>query len=404
MVKASTTFNITQEPIPPPPPPPPAGFSALLSTDKTSANVNERITWTVTISGGSPPYNVQLRNFNTNETYYSTTTSSTGITGTIAFSREGTFTIYATVTDSTKATAETNRITLTIQSTTQPLSASLSVDKTSTTTDSPVTFTVTISGGRPTYRVQIINSTTNTTISDQFWSSSPATVRVYIQQTGTYTFYAKVIDADNNQATSNTVSVAVSQPSQPLSVSLSASRTSITAGESVSFTITASGGTPNYIAQLRDANTDTVIASTTSFSSSTTVTVRFDTAGTYRIYARVTDSVYTTADSNTVTINVSASTSLSASLSVDKTSVTSGSNIVLTTTISGGRAPYNIKIYMSSSSGRYNNVNIANYDTSQTTTRYTYTLILADTYTFYTRVTDANNNSATTNTVTVRVS
>jgi hypothetical protein len=404
MVKASTTFNVTQEPMPPEPPPPP-GFSALLSTDKTSANVNERITWTITISGGRAPYNVQLRNFSTNEAYFSTTTSSTNITGTIAFSREGTFTIYATVTDSTNATTQTNRVTLTIQATTtQPLSASLSVDKTSTNTDSPVTFTVTINGGRPTYRVQIINSTTNQTISDQFWSSSPATVRVYIQQTGTFTFYAKVIDADNNQATSNTVSVTVSQPTQPLTVSLSANRTSITAGESVSFTITASGGKPNYIAQLRDANTGTVIASTTSFSSSTTVTVRFDNAGTYRIYARVTDSVYTTADSNTVTINVSASASLSASLSVDKTSVTSGSNIVLTTTITGGRAPYNIKIYMSSSSGRYNNVNIANYDTSQTPTTYTYTLILADTYTFYTRVTDANNNSVTTNTVTVRVS
>jgi hypothetical protein len=393
MVRATTTVTVT-EPVPP--------LSASLSTDKVSALVNEYITWTITISGGKAPYTVNLKNFSTGQLYASTQSSTTTVTGRISFSSTGTYSIYAEVNDSSGQSTTTNRVSLTIQSATQPLSASLSANKTSTTTDSPVTFTVTISGGQAYYRVQIINSTTNTIISDQYWSSSPATVSVYLSQTGTFSFYAKVTDANNSTVTTNSVSVTVSQPSQPLSVSLSANRTSITAGESVSFTITASGGKPNYIAQLRDANTGTVIASTTSFSPSTTITVRFDTAGTYRIYARVTDSVYTTADSNTVTIYVSSAVQqLMASLSVDRTSVPAGTSFTLTVSISGGKTPYNIQLYISG--GPFSNALLASGSTSSSTWQYQYMQLYKATYTFYAKVTDANNSTVTTNSVSVTV-
>jgi hypothetical protein len=393
MVRATTTVTVT-EPVPP--------LSASLSTDKVSALVNEYITWTITISGGKAPYTVNLKNFSTGQLYASTQSSTTTVTGRISFSSTGTYSIYAEVKDSSGQSTTTNRVSLTIQSATQPLSASLSANKTSTTTDSPVTFTVTISGGQAYYRVQIINSTTNTIISDQYWSSSPATVSVYLSQTGTFSFYAKVTDANNSTVTTNSVSVTVSQPSQPLSVSLSANRTSITAGESVSFTITASGGKPNYIAQLRDANTGTVIASTTSFSPSTTITVRFDTAGTYRIYARVTDSVYTTADSNTVTIYVSSAVQqLMASLSVDRTSVPAGTSFTLTVSISGGKTPYNIQLYISG--GPFSNALLASGSTSSSTWQYQYMQLYKATYTFYAKVTDANNSTVTTNSVSVTV-
>jgi len=138
---------------------------------------------------------------------------------------------------------------------------------------------------------------------------------------------------------SNTVTITVKEA---LSAKLSVNKTSAIVGELISFTIEASGGEPNYIAQIVDAGSGKVLQTTSAFSSSTTISLKFLTSGTYNIYAQVADSKNRTVKTNTVTITIIKA--LSATLSVDKTSAVVNEPIRFTVTITGGIGPYTIRI------------------------------------------------------------
>jgi hypothetical protein len=124
---------------------------------------------------------------------------------------------------------------------------------------------------------------------------------------------------------------------EQLRATLQASPTAILSGQSVSFTITASGGRPNYIAQLINANTGSVLASTSAFSSSATVTLTLNAQSStnINIKARVQDADGRTAESNTLTISVYV---LSLTLRVDQSTVVKGTPITLNIKLSDSGA------------------------------------------------------------------
>jgi len=139
---------------------------------------------------------------------------------------------------------------------------------------------------------------------------------------------------------SNTVTITVKEA---LSAKLSVNKTSAIVGELISFTIEASGGEPNYIAQIVDAGSGKVLQTTSAFSSSTTISLKFLTSGTYNIYAQVADSRQRTVKSNTVTITIGLP-KITANLSVDRAYVTVNEPLRFTVTITGGIGPYTIRI------------------------------------------------------------
>jgi len=231
---------------------------------------------------------------------------------------------------------------------------------------------------------------------------------ITFSKTGTYRIHAEVEDSLRNVTQTQPISLTVRQSTTtPLSATLSVDRTNITEGQYVTFTIKASGGVPNYLASLKDANTGEILKVTQSFSSSTTVSLVFSTAGIYSIYAVVKDTENNRVTTNTVTITVARSTtpttpSLSATLSVSKTNVKIGESFTFYVSISGGTAPYTVKIFRSDS--RNSDINIFTYGpTYNTTVSYSYSLVLTDTYRFYATVTDGNGVTVKTDTVTVYV-
>jgi len=104
-------------------------------------------------------------------------------------------------------------------------------------------------------------------------------------------------------SSSQTVYITYTYPSQQLAVSISASPTSGNTPLTVSFTASASGGTPpyeNYQWNFGDGNTATTSSSTT--------THTYTTAGSYQAFVVVTDSNAVTAQSKSVTITASSPT------------------------------------------------------------------------------------------------
>jgi len=294
------------------------------------------------------------------------------VQGTITFSKAGTYTIYAEVEDSLRNVTQT-----------QP--GSVSVTQPTTTP------------GSLTRVARVVGADWNGARDVAF---SPDGKYLAVASYGANAVEIMRVTTTVTQPTTPT-------PTTPLSATLSVDRTSITVGQSVTFTIIASGGVPNYLASLINADTGAPLkVITQSFSYSTSVSLSFSTAGTYRIYAVVKDTKDGRVNTNTVTITVTQPTTptptapLSATLSASKTSVRAGESFNLSIRISGGTAPYTVKIFRSDS--KISNANIFTYGpTSSTSIGYTYILVLKDTYRFYATVTDGKGTTVTTNTVTV---
>jgi lysophospholipase L1-like esterase len=150
-------------------------------------------------------------------------------------------------------------------------------------------FTATVSGGTQPYSYAwYLNGTLVPGAVDSAWNFTSGLA-------GAYEVYANVTDGVSDWAQSNTVSVTVSD----LSVVVGPASGSLVVGESQLFTATASGGTQPYSYEWYLNNTlvpDAV---------NSTWTFLPDSAGTYQVYANVTDNVNDTAQSNTASVAVS---------------------------------------------------------------------------------------------------
>ena len=151
-------------------------------------------------------------------------------------------------------------------------------------------------------------------------------------------------------------------PTAPLSATLSVDKTSITVGQSVTFTIRVSGGVPPYTAELFDQYA-TFWRSPSGFAESTTATIKVGYPGEFRVVARVKDSRGNTVNSNTIIVKATQSTTptptptpttpLSAQLRMDKTTAVVGEPIRWYVTITGGVGPYTVKLVNSNTKEIY---------------------------------------------------
>jgi len=161
----------------------------------------------------------------------------------------------------------------------------------------------------------------------------------------------------------------------PLSVSISPLSASIYMGQSVSFTSTASGGTPPYNYQWYLNNNPFLGATLSGWTFTPTA------PGTFTIYLNATDSLGNSAKSNEATVTVA--TQLLASISPTSASILVGQSVAFTSTVSGGYTPYSYQWYLDAApvSGATSNT-------------WTFTPTTSGIYYVYLKVTDAKANTA----------
>ena len=128
-----------------------------------------------------------------------------------------------------------------VQSSTAPLS--VSVSPTSTTLDIPqsITLTATVSNGTSPYTYQWYNTTSGSAIAISGATSS--TYTVVSDATGTFSYNVTVTDAEPKTASSNTATVVVNPQ---LQVNLTAQNSIITEGQEMLLNVNITGGTANY--------------------------------------------------------------------------------------------------------------------------------------------------------------
>jgi plastocyanin len=252
-----------------------------------------------------------------------------------------------------------------------PASATLDVGQ-------PVTFISTVSSGTPPYSYYqwYLNGNPVSGATNSTWVFTPSS-------TTSYTVYVKVIDNVGMQVASNTVTVTVNSA---LSVAITPTSVTIDVGQSVTFASAVSGGTPSYSYQWY-LNTVAVTGATNA-----TWTYTPTSAASYTVYLKVTDSASpaNTVTSNTATVSVSASLSVTVSPGLNGLDV--GQSVTFTSTVSGGTSPYSYKWYL-------NGV----LNSSATGYSWTYTFTSSGSYTVYVKVTDATGDTAISNAAVVTV-
>ena len=248
-----------------------AAPSATISPSSVTLDVGQSQTFTSTVSGGTSPFSYQ---------WYLNGTAVSGATSaswTFTPSSTGSYTVYVKVTDSVSATATSNTATVTVNG-----ALSVSISPTSATLDvgQSQTFTSSVSGGTSPYSYQwYLNRAVVSGATSASWTFTPSS-------TGPYTVYVKVTDSVSMTATSNNATVTVNG-------ALSVTVTSTSTGASETFTANVAGGTSPFEYQWY------LNGAAVSGATSTSWTFTPSSAGSYSVYAIVTDNVGMQATSNT---------------------------------------------------------------------------------------------------------
>ena len=272
-----------------------------ISCSPSSPTVDQSVTCTTTLSGGSPA----------SYAWSGGADAGSSAAYNTSFSSTGSKTVSLTVTNS--AGSDTDSLTVTVV--VQPAIDSISCSPSSPTVDESVTCTATLSGGAP---------------ASYAWSGgadagSSAAYSTNFSSAGAKTVSLTVTNSAGSDTDSVTLTVAAATVSAPVIDSISCSPSSPTVDQSVTCTATLSGGAPASYAWSGGPSSGSSADYNTSFSSS----------GSKTISLTVTNSAGSDTDSLTVT--VAAATAVQAPV-IDSISCSSVSaqRITCTATLSGG--------------------------------------------------------------------
>jgi len=231
-----------------------------------------------------------------------------------------------------------------------------------------------------------------TTIPGEGWHNATLTVSLLAPPVPNYEF--KNWTVDGSLVPGNPINVPMDNPHtaiayyikiEPLSVSITPTTAKIKIGESVTFTSTVSGGKPPYTPQWY------LNGSAVSGATSLTWTFIPPTPGYYIVYLNVTDSTSTTAKSNEASVTVAPT--LTVSISPMSASILVGQSVTFTSTVSGGYPPYSYQWYLGGAPV-----------SGATSSSWTFTPSASGIYYVYLEVTDANKNTAQSETARITVS
>ena len=289
-------------------------FSTSFTAQPPSGQTGQSISFSASTIGGSPPYAYSW-NFGDGST-------GTGSSVTHTYSSAGSFNVILTIKDagSPQQTA-TSQQTISVTNPSSTLTASFTYTPSSPQTGQSVTFTGTASGGTSPY-------TFTWSFGDGSTGTGASTTHTY-SLVGSYVVTLTVVDSGSpQQTTTSQRTISVANP-PPLSAGLTFSPASPDAGQSVSFTASASGGTSPYSYSWSFGDGGTASGNLVSHS--------FASAGSYTVTLSVTDSGGQRAQaSKTVAVNAQ----LSGSFSYSPSSPLPLEAVTFSATGSGGAQPY----------------------------------------------------------------
>jgi len=191
-VTMNTNITLTAVFLPIPPP-----LSASISPLSASVNVGDSVTFTSTVSGGTPPYSYQW--YLDNNPISGATSASWAFTPTTT----GNYTIHLNVTDNLGNIAKSNDAVVTVAA---QLTASISPMSASVLVGQSVAFTSTVSGGYTPYTYQwYLNGNPVSGATSASWTFTPTA-------SGIYYVHLKVTDAKANTAQSDAARITFPPP------------------------------------------------------------------------------------------------------------------------------------------------------------------------------------------------
>src|SRR6266550_3891933 len=291
-------------------------LSASFTYSPSSPQTGQTVSFTGSASGGTSPYSYS----------WSFGDGSTGIGSSAkhTYSSTGTLTVVLTVKDNgLPQETTTSQQSITVSGAPPPLTASFAFSPSSTQAGQHVTFTASAGGGTSpfTFGWSFGDGSTGT--------GSPAT-HTY-SSAGSYTVILTVKDSSSSpQTATSQITFAVTSPPPPISASFTLSPSLPSAGQSVSFTGYASGGTSpySYLWSYGDGSSGAGLQ----------VTYTYNSDGTYQVTLTVADSQGNT--STEVESAVVGKSSLQDGFTYSPISPQPSDNINFTGSARGGAPPY----------------------------------------------------------------
>src|SRR5437867_3469335 len=298
---------------------PPPSLTASFVYSPSTPQVGQQVTFTASVSGGTAPY--------TDSWSFGDGSTGTGPSVTHTYSSAGSFTVTLTVKDSgVPQQTVTSQKTVTVTNPPPTLAASFSFSPSSPQAGQQVTFTASATGGTTPYSY-------TWTFGDGSYGTGSSLTQNYAS-IRSFTVVLTVKDSGSpQQTTSSQQSVTVSGTPPALTASFSYSPSSPQAGQRVTFTASASGGTTPYTFSwsFGDGATGTGSSVTHSYSS----------PGSFTVTLTVKDSSspqQTATSQNTVTVS-SAPLTLTTSFTYSPSSPELGQQVTFAATVSGGTSP-----------------------------------------------------------------
>lgn len=299
--------------------PAPSPLTSSFTYSPSSPNVGQTVSFTASASGGTQPYSYSWT--------FGDGATGTGATVTHTYSSAGAFTVTLTVKDSSSPQQTlTPQQSITVTSPPPTLTTNFIYSPTSPQTGQQITFTGSASGGTSPYVF-------NWSFGDSSTGTGARVTHAY-SSAGTFTVILTVKDSSSSQQTTTSQqSVTVTNPPPPpLAASFTYSPTNPEAGQAISFTSSASGGTSPYTYSWNFGD------SSTGSGSSTTHT--YQAGGSYSVALSVRDAGgQTTTATQTITVT-SPPPALTTSFTYTPSSPESGQQIMFAASASGGTTPY----------------------------------------------------------------
>src|SRR3989441_617944 len=297
----------------------PPTLTAGFTYNPSSPQAGQLVTFTASAGGGTAPYS------------YSWTlgdgSAATGSTVTHTYSSSGTFNIVLNVKDSgsTQQTTTSQRSVTVSSPAPSPPTSSFTYSPSSPNVGQTVSFSASASGGTLPYRYSWNFGDSSTGVG--------ATVAHSYSSAGTFMVTLTVTDGGSPQQGSNSQhSLTVVSPPPALSAGFSYSPTSPQAGQTITFTGSASGGTTPYTYSWNFGDSST--------GSGVSTTHTYQAAGKYSVVLSVRDAGgQTTSATQTITV-ANPPPALTTSFTYAPASPETGQQVSFTASASGGTSPY----------------------------------------------------------------